>query len=671
MSLEPLEHARTLPARLKATGGPHETRDTTSFMFSSHHPQIDRQGEPNEIELDTPDEEDNYEEETASEEAESTTTASETNSSPAEYSQSTHQSERAPILTKPSIINTETTPPPSPARAVPSPRVSSPPKPTTGSRPTSKRASTIRNLFRRTNTQTPVENNVSSRPSSNAGNKGSSPLLEAQCQPSFSLSRDNSPSESGANTPPTPGSPITQGSLLVPQAAEEYPKPNRSSTGLSLKLVGFTSTAKQQRPMDRRVRSPSSSSIHSHAPTSSPFSLHAAEGAGAKARRTSANLPEDLCVETCELDDEFVSASKIGRRKEIGKGATATVKIMVRKGQPKGEQYAVKEFRKRSANESEAEYVRKVKSEYSIAKSLNHPNIVKTVRLCTHAGRWNHVMEYCQNGELYSLVERRYLQPEDKLCFFKQLLRGVAYLHDNGIAHRDIKLENLLLTDQGHVKITDFGVSEVFCGIHPGFRWADGQCGRNMEECRRSTPGICGSLPYIAPEVLAKTGDYDPRPLDVWSCAILFLTLFHGGNVWQKADRSDVQYRRFAEGWDEFLAKFPDLPVDENNSPNCGQVISALPHAGKRRLILKMLHPIPERRITIQEALKDRSVRNIECCVAEEGPDAAAGIDFASKEACKIAAKMKVQKKHNHHPPPVKRLPQHKFNMGDGTSRYD
>jgi protein-serine/threonine kinase len=192
-----------------------------------------------------------------------------------------------------------------------------------------------------------------------------------------------------------------------------------------------------------------------------------------------------------------------------------------------------------------------------------------------------------------------------------------------------------------------------------------------MEECRRSTPGICGSLPYIAPEVLAKTGDYDPRCLDVWSCGILYLTLFHGGNVWQKADRSDPQYQKFAEGWDEFLAKFPDIPVDENNYPNCGHFISALPSAGQRRLILKMLHPIPERRITVREALKDRVVKNIECCVAEEDPDAPVGIDFASKEGCKMAAKMKVQKKHNHQPPPVKRIPQHKFDMGDGTSRYD
>jgi protein-serine/threonine kinase len=670
MSFEPLKQARSLPARLKGTGAT-ETSDIDPLKFHSGAQRYNTAYEAHLVSRGIPVEE---EEETTSDSTDPTTSESESHSLSAEYG---HASDRGDgthsrSLPNPLIVNTEATPPPSPRRRRNSPPASSPAKSTAASRPTPKRASTILNLFRRTNSQPPDEQSDSSRPSSNATNKGPSPLLKAQRQPSFSMSADNSASDSGANSPPTPGSPKIQGSLLVPQATEECSKPNRSSTGLSLKLVGFSSPAKQQRPIETRLRSPSSSSIHSHTPTSSPFSLGATEGAGVKARRTSAHLPEDFYVDTCELDDEFVSASKIpGRRKEIGKGATATVKVMVRKGQTKGDQFAVKEFRKRSAKESEAEYVRKVKSEYSIAKSLNHPNIVKTVRLCTHAGRWNHVMEYCQYGELYSLVGRRYLQQEDKLCFFKQLLRGVAYLHDNGIAHRDIKLENLLLTDQGHVKITDFGVSEVFCGAHPGFRWANGQCGRNMEECRRSTPGICGSLPYIAPEVLAKTGDYDPRCLDVWSCGILYLTLFHGGNVWQKADRSDPQYQKFAEGWDEFLAKFPDIPVDENNYPNCGHFISALPNAGQRRLILKMLHPIPERRITAREALKDRVVKNIECCVVEEDPDAPMGIDFASKEGCKMAAKMRVQKKHNHQPPPVKRMPQHKFNMGDGTSRYD
>jgi protein-serine/threonine kinase len=249
------------------------------------------------------------------------------------------------------------------------------------------------------------------------------------------------------------------------------------------------------------------------------MSIPADSGVGLKARRMSASLPDDFYVKTCELSDEFVSASRLpGRRgREIGKGATATVRIMRRKGFPREIQYAVKEFRKRSRNESKTEYEKKVKSEFSIGNSLHHPNIVKTVRLCYHAGRWNHVMEYCTHGDLFSLIQRNYLQRDDNLCLFKQLLHGVAYLHENGIAHRDIKLENLLLSSKGHLKIADFGVSEVFKGTHPGLRSAGGACGKGVGEVRKCSPGICGSLPYISPEVLAKAGicvlhPYLPKP---------------------------------------------------------------------------------------------------------------------------------------------------------------
>ena len=229
---------------------------------------------------------------------------------------------------------------------------------------------------------------------------------------------------------------------------------------------------------------------------------------GLKARRMSLSLPDDFTVDWIELDREFTSASKLpGKRgKLLGSGATATVKLMTRKGQGDAI-YAVKEFRKKSKAEDESEYDKKVKSEFSIAKSLRHPNIVESVRLCTHAGRWNVVMEYCPHGEVYTLVQKKYMELEDKLCLWKQLLRGVAHLHNHGIAHRDIKLENLLMSENGHLKITDFGVSEVFSGEHPGLRAAGGECGKNMKEVRRCSPGICGSLPYIAPEVLDKKGE--------------------------------------------------------------------------------------------------------------------------------------------------------------------
>lgn len=241
------------------------------------------------------------------------------------------------------------------------------------------------------------------------------------------------------------------------------------------------------------------------------WGMPAEYGTGLKARRMSLSLPDDFTVDVVELHKEFSAPSKIfGRRgKTLGKGATSTVTLMTRKG-GSSDLYAVKEFRGKFQAEAGMEYETKVKSEYSIAKSLHHPNIIETIRLCTHQGRWNHVMEYCSEGDMFNIVQKGYLTNDtrlaDRLCLFKQVVQGVNYLHEHGIAHRDIKLENLLLTKDSKLKITDFGVSEVFSGIHPGLRAAGGACGKEMEEVRLCSPGICGSLPYIAPEVLSKNG---------------------------------------------------------------------------------------------------------------------------------------------------------------------
>jgi len=261
---------------------------------------------------------------------------------------------------------------------------------------------------------------------------------------------------------------------------------------------------------------PDSHQAHSERPevqhiSRQPWGMAAETGAGLKSRRLSLSLPDEFNVGVIQLYDEYTDQSKLlGRRgKYVGKGATANVRLMLKKG-CSNECYAVKEFRGKSSNEREADYEKKVKSEYSIAKSAHHPNIVETFHLGTHNGHWNHVMEFCDQGDLFSLVNQKYLDKDkhagDRLCLFKQLIQGLNYLHNNGIAHRDIKLENLLITKESKLKITDFGVSEVFCGIHPGLNSAGGECGKGMNEVRLCAPGMCGSPPYVAPEVVAKKG---------------------------------------------------------------------------------------------------------------------------------------------------------------------
>lgn len=312
------------------------------------------------------------------------------------------------------------------------------------------------------------------------------------------------------------------------------PKIKRVSAGLGLRdlfhlyrsksiVPRHSSQQPQYRPRsvsaeswrDRQTRE----SKYSHTSTNAEeisrqvWSMTAESGAGLKVHQLSLGLPDGLDLQVVGLYTIYAEQSKLLGRysKSVGKGATANVRLVHKKGDPNGEVYAAKEFRGKSSREASDEYEKKVKSEYCIAKSVHHPNIVETFSLCTHHGRWIQVMEFCDQGDLFSLVNQKYLSGDahlvDRLCLFKQLVQGLNYLHEKGIAHRDVKLENLLLTKQSKLKITDFGVSEVFSGPHPGPGLVDERVGVNQGEARLCAPGICGSPPYIAPEVIAKQGE--------------------------------------------------------------------------------------------------------------------------------------------------------------------
>lgn len=476
--------------------------------------------------------------------------------------------------------------------------------------------------------------------------------------PSRPTTRSNSPP-----SPPSPEEPNKNGLTpsSVPSSSDFLNNKKKTHTGLSLRQrVNFVSGPRKEIRRTRSVERSKKAQEHLDL-TRQPWALPPDAGTGMKARRLSLSLPDDFTVDVAELLKEFEYQHKLlGRHgKHLGKGATSKVTLMARKGSP-GEMYAVKEFRSRRNAESEGDYKKKIKSEFSIAKSLHHPNIVETIRLCTDHGRWNHVMEYCSEGDLFSLVSKKYLQEEgrevDRHCLFKQLAQGVHYLHSNGIAHRDIKLENLLITKDSKLKITDFGVSEVFSGIHPGLREAGGQCGKGMNgEIRLCKPGICGSLPYIAPEVLSKQQDYDPRPLDVWSSAIVMIYLIFGANIWEKAEwqndaKTAGQYNKLVQAYEKYNARVAKNPEGTKDAlPHLDAFDYCVKPLALRRLLLKMLNPDPKKRWTIAEVVGSRWFKTIECCQLESYDDPVMFID-ASKKNATISTAGKIYC-HNHLPP--------------------
>ncbi|KAF2215120.1 hypothetical protein CERZMDRAFT_35609 [Cercospora zeae-maydis SCOH1-5] len=344
-------------------------------------------------------------------------------------------------------------------------------------------------------------------------------------------------------------------------------------------------------------------------------------GVGSKARRLSVALPDDLQVDECSLEEHFSVLQRM-KHKEIGQGGAAVVKLMQSKtaGEAKDRVFAVKEFRLREPQEeTEYEYERKIKSEFAISKACDHENIVKTFRLCHSGDQWYHVMEYCELGDLNDLIQAgNFVGQEDRNCMFKQLVRGVDYLHSRGIAHRDLKSENLLVNKQGCLKIADFGTGEVFCGQHPGVR----NCRRQSivdpnEPIRYCPPGWVGSVPYMAPEIYQRLGKYDPRAVDVWAVAIVYVTLCFQGNCWDFAGVECKNFRIFMQHWDAWFEEYPDHVIkDGRKVPAFGYIgrFARLDDNETRTMLMGMLHPEPSKRWKISDVLNSKPVENAACC---------------------------------------------------------
>ena len=131
-------------------------------------------------------------------------------------------------------------------------------------------------------------------------------------------------------------------------------------------------------------------------------------------------------------------------------------------------------------------------------------------------------------------------------------------------------------------------------------------------------------------------------------------------------------YAKFHAAYSKFLDEHPDRTVTDCDYPhNCGPIFAMLPKPALRILLLKMLHPDPTKRANIHDILSDRWVKTVECCSMETEEETlkltkTKSGKFDAGKSC--SANLKVKKQHNHLPPKGHRLPQYRFDMGDGYS---
>lgn len=153
--------------------------------------------------------------------------------------------------------------------------------------------------------------------------------------------------------------------------------------------------------------------------------------------------------------------------------------------------------------------VGKIRREIQNLKLFRHPHIIKLYQVISTPTDIFMIMEYVSGGELFDyIVKNGKLQEHEARRFFQQIISGVDYCHRHMIVHRDLKPENLLLDHNRHVKIADFGLSNMML---------DGEFLRTS----------CGSPNYAAPEVISGKLYAGPE-VDIWSCGVILYALLCG-----------------------------------------------------------------------------------------------------------------------------------------------
>ncbi|XP_015846268.3 putative sperm motility kinase W [Peromyscus maniculatus bairdii] len=185
----------------------------------------------------------------------------------------------------------------------------------------------------------------------------------------------------------------------------------------------------------------------------------------------------------------------------LGSGGFGEVKLACHL--PTHTQVAVKVLEKRKNSLAD------INTEVEILQSVEHRNTVNFFHVIDTSTITYLIMEYVSGTDLEVFLHERYFLEEDEARpIFQQVVSGVHFLHQKRIAHRDIKLENILIDRAGNVKLCDFGMARQL---------ADGQM---LEE-------FGGTLDYLAPEILARK-PYDGLAGDMWSLGVLLYVVVTG-----------------------------------------------------------------------------------------------------------------------------------------------
>ncbi|KAL1832442.1 hypothetical protein DCAR_0102447 [Daucus carota subsp. sativus] len=238
------------------------------------------------------------------------------------------------------------------------------------------------------------------------------------------------------------------------------------------------------------------------------------------------------------------SFAKVYRAQNLGDNSSVAIKIIEKpaKSDPTMENLLVREVA-------------------AMRKLNDHPNILNLHEVMATKSKIYLVMELAEGGELFAQISRRGKMNESVARrYFQQLISALRFCHANGVAHRDLKPQNLLLDKQGTLKVSDFGLSALPDQAKNGLLYT-----------------ACGTPAYTAPEVVRRSG-YDGAKADAFSCGVILFVFLSGFLPFDDANLGNMYKRIYKRE-----VVFPNW-------------ISK----GARNVIYKLLDPNPNTRMTME-----------------------------------------------------------------------
>uniref|UniRef100_A0A672NUZ0 non-specific serine/threonine protein kinase n=1 Tax=Sinocyclocheilus grahami TaxID=75366 RepID=A0A672NUZ0_SINGR len=217
--------------------------------------------------------------------------------------------------------------------------------------------------------------------------------------------------------------------------------------------------------------------------------------------------------------------------KVLGTGAYGKV-FLVRKisGHDKGKLYAMKVLKK-AAIVQKAKTAEHTRTERQVLEHIRQSPFLVTLHYAFQTQTKLHlILDYVSGGEMFThLYQRDHFSEDEVRIYVGEIILALEHLHKLGIVYRDIKLENILLDSDGHVVLTDFGLSKEF-----------------LEEEKERTYSFCGTIEYMAPEIIRGKAGHG-KVVDWWSLGILMFELLTGASPFtlegERNSQSEVSKR--------------------------------------------------------------------------------------------------------------------------------